>query len=86
MTHDTKKTKKFRLRDLFRPKPSPVKKEEYTRIRLSTLKKQAITKEQKDILRLIEQETIPTVRDAWIDFFLEKTTPLTYKKKWLIKK
>ena len=30
-------------------------------------------KEEKDILKLIERETIPSVRAAWIDYFLEKT-------------
>ena len=72
MTHDTKKTKKFRFRKLFRPAPPPVK-EEKTRISLSALKKLATTQEQKDILKLIEHETIPIVRNAWIDYFLEKT-------------
>ena len=72
MTHDTKKTKKFRLRNLFHPKASPVREDD-TRISLSSLKKLATTKEQEDILELIEHETIPSVRDAWIDYFLEKT-------------
>ena len=71
MTHDTKKTKKFRLRDLFRTTPPSVKKD--TRISISALKKLATTKEQADILKRIERETIPTVRDAWIDYFLEIT-------------
>ena len=72
MTHDTKKTKKFRLRQLFRPATPPVK-EEKTIISLLALKKLATTKEHEDILKLIEHETIPTVRDAWIDYFLELT-------------
>lgn len=72
MTHDTKKTKKLRLRKLFRSVPPPVKEED-TKVNLSLLKKLATTKEQKDILKKIEHETIPSVRDAWIDYFLEKT-------------
>ena len=48
-------------------------KEENTRIGFSSLKKMAITKEQIDILKRIEHETISTVRDAWIDYFLELT-------------
>ena len=79
MTHDTKKTKKLRLRKLFRSVPSPVKEED-TKVNLSLLKKLATTKEQEDILKLIEHETIPSVREAWIDYFLEKTKPSKYKK------
>ena len=79
MTHDTKKTKKFRLRRLFRPAPPPVKKDE-AKICLSTLKKMVTTKEQEDILKLIENETIPSVRETWIDYFLEKTKPPKCKK------
>jgi len=71
MTHDTKKTKKLRLRKLFRSVPPPVKED--TKVNLSLLKKLATTKEQKNILKMIEHETIPSVRDAWIDYFLEKT-------------
>jgi len=78
MKRKIKKTK-FRLRGLFRSKRSPVKESD-TRISLSVLKKLATTNEQKDILKLIENETIPSVRDAWIDYFLEKTKPPKYKK------
>ena len=78
MTHDTKKKQKSWLKNLFHPKASPVKKD--TGISLSTLKKLATTKEQKDILKLIERETIPSVRAAWIDYFLEKTKPPKYKR------
>ena len=74
MTHETKKKQKSWLRNLFHPKASPVKEEDI-RISISSLKKLATTKEQKDILKLIEKETIPSVRDAWIDYFLEKTKP-----------
>jgi len=79
MKHDTKKKQKSWLRNLFHPKASPVKGED-TRISISSLKKLAMTKEQKDILKLIEKETIPSVRDAWIDYFLEKTKPSKCKK------
>ena len=79
MTHETKKKQKSWLRNLFHPKASPVKEED-TRISISSLKKLATTKEQKNILKLIEKETIPSVRDAWIDYFLEKTKPSKYKK------
>jgi len=72
MPHDAKKTKKFRLRKLFRPTSSSIKEKD-TKVSLSLLKKMAITKEQEDILRRIEHETISSVRDAWIDYFLELT-------------
>ena len=78
MKHDTKKKQKSWLRNLFHPKASPVKED--TWISLSALKKLATTKEQKDILKLIENETIPSVRNAWIDYFLEKTKPPKCKK------
>ena len=78
MKYDTKKRQKSRLRNLFRSTPSPIK-EIHTKISFSSLKKLARTKEQKDILKLIEHETIPTVRDAWIDYFLEKTKRSKYK-------
>ena len=38
-----------------------------------TLKKMAKTKEQEDVLKRIEHETIPMVRDAWIEYFFELT-------------
>jgi len=72
------KRQKPLLRNLFRLKASPVN--EYTWISLSVLKKLATTKEQKDILKMIERETIPSVRLAWIDYFLEKTKHSKYKK------
>ena len=78
MKHDKNKKQKPLLRNLFRPKVSPVKKD--TRISLSVLKKLATTKEQKDILKMIERETIPSVRAAWIDYFLEKTKHSKCKK------
>ena len=78
MTHDTKKKQKSWLRNLFHLKASPVKKD--TRFSLLALNNLAKTKEQKDILKLIERETIPSVRAAWIDYFLEKTKPSKCKK------
>ena len=64
--------RKFKLRGLFRSAPPPVKEDD-VKVNLSLLKKLATTKEHEDILKLIEHETIPTVRDAWIDYFFEKT-------------
>jgi len=72
MKHNTKKQQKSWLRNLFRPTPSSVEEDD-TKISISSLKKLAITKEQKDILKLIEHETIPSVRAAWIDYFLQHT-------------
>jgi len=72
MKHDTKKQQKSWLRNLFRPTSSPVEEDD-AKISISSLKKLAITKEQKDILKLIEHETIPSVRAAWIDYFLQHT-------------
>jgi hypothetical protein len=78
MTHDTKKKQKSWLRNLFHPKASTVKKD--ARISLIALNNLATTKEQMDILKLIQQETIPSVRDAWIDYFLEKIKHSKCKK------
>jgi len=78
MKHDTKKKQKSLLKKLFHSTPPPVRKDD-TRISISSLRKLAKTKEQKDILKLIEKETIPSVRDAWVDYFLEKTKPSKYK-------
>ena len=72
MKHDTKKRQKSWLRNLLRSTPSSVEEDD-TEISISSLKKLAITKEQKDILKLIEHETIPSVRAAWIDYFLQHT-------------
>ena len=72
MTHDTKKTKKFRFRGLFHPAP-PLGKEEDTKVSISSLKKLATTKEHEDILKLIENETISSVRNAWMEHFLKIT-------------
>jgi len=72
MKHGTKKRQKSCLRNLFRPTSSSVEGDD-TKISIPSLKKLAITKEQKDILKLIEHETIPSVRAAWIDYFLQHT-------------
>ena len=79
MKHDAKKKQKSWLRKLFRSTPPQVKEDD-TRISFSVLKKLASTKEHEDILKLIENETIPSVRDAWIDYFLEKIKPSKCKK------
>ncbi|GAG09288.1 unnamed protein product [marine sediment metagenome] len=84
MTHDTKKTKKFRLRKIFRPNLPLVNKKD-TKVSISTLRKMVTTKEQEDILRRIEHETIPSVRDAWINYFL-KITKRSQCKSDLLKK
>ncbi|PNX48806.1 MAG: hypothetical protein BV457_02995 [Thermoplasmata archaeon M9B1D] len=78
MKHDTKKKQKTWLRNLFHPKDYQVK--EVTWISISALKKLATTKEQKYILKLIENETIPSVKAVWIDHFLEKTKHSKCKK------
>jgi len=79
MKHDIKKKQKSWLRELFRSTPPQVKEDD-TRISFSVLRKLARTKEHEDILKLIERETIPSVRAAWIDYFLEKTKPPKRKK------
>ena len=72
MKNDTDKRNKSLFRNLFNSHSKPIKHDQ-KRISLSSLKKQAITKEQKDIFKRIEHEKIPSVRNAWIDYFLEKT-------------
>ena len=84
MPHDAKKTKKFKLGRLFRPTSSSVKEKD-TKVSLSLLKKLATTKEQEDVLKRIEHETIPSVRDAWIEYFL-KITKRSQCKSDLLKK
>jgi hypothetical protein len=79
MKNDTKKKRKFWLRKLFRPNPTLVRKKD-TSITYSILRKMVRTKEHENILKLIENETIPSVRDAWIDYFLEKTKSFKCKK------
>ena len=80
MKHDTKKKRNSWLRKLFRYTRSPVKKDD-ARISFSILRKLAKTKEHEEILKLIEHETIPSVREAWIDYLLEKTKPPKCKKR-----
>ena len=72
MTREAKKTKKLRFKKLFRPAPPPVKEDD-SRVNLSLMKKLATTKEQEDVLERIEHETIPSVRDAWIEYFFKIT-------------
>ncbi|UCF50680.1 MAG: hypothetical protein JSU91_04145 [Thermoplasmatales archaeon] len=72
MKNDIKKKQKFWLKKLFFPNSPPIRKKD-TIITYLALKKRVRTKEHENILRLIENETIPSVRDAWIDYFLEKT-------------
>ena len=72
MTHDKKKTKKFRLKKLFKPAPPQIKEDD-SEVNLSLMKKLATTKEQEDVLERIEHETIPSVRAAWIEYFFKIT-------------
>ncbi len=65
-------TKKFKFRNFFQKKQQR-SKDKKPQISLSSLRNMVKTKEQEDVLRLIEDETIPSVRDAWIDYFLEIT-------------
>ncbi len=44
-----------------------------SRLNYSNLKKYATTLELKDMLKRIENETVPQVRDVWLEHFLEKT-------------
>jgi membrane associated rhomboid family serine protease len=48
----------------FSPKPS--------KIELSNLKKYTTTPELKEMYKKIENETVPQVRDVWLEHFLEK--------------
>ena len=79
MNHDTKKKQKSWLKKLSRSTPIPIKKDD-ARINISSLRKLVTTKEHEEILKLIENEAIPSVKAAWIDYFLEKTKPSKYKK------
>ena len=72
MTREVKKAKKFRLKKLFRSAPPPVKEDD-SGVNLSLMKKLVTTKEQEDVLERIEQETISSVRDAWIEYFFKIT-------------
>jgi hypothetical protein len=79
MKHNIKKKQNSWLRKLFHLSSDTFKKDD-AKISISSLRKLAKTKEQGDILKLIENETIPSVRQAWIDYFLEKTQPPKCKK------
>ena len=72
MTREAKKTKKLRLKKIFRPTTPPVKKDD-SRVNLSLMKKLATTREQENVLMMIEHETISSVRDAWIEYFFKIT-------------
>ena len=77
MTREAKKTKKLRLKKLFRSASIPVKEGD-SRVNLSLMKKLATTREQEDVLERIEHETIPSVRDAWIEYFFKITKRSQY--------
>ena len=79
MKHDTKKKEKSLLKKIFHSTTPPVKKN-VTRISISSLRKLVTTKEHEEVLKLIENEMIPSVREAWIEYFLEKTKPPKCKK------
>ncbi len=79
MKNDIKKKQKFWLKKLFCP-TSPLVRKNDTGIDYLALRKRIRTKEHEDILKLIENETITSVREAWIDYFLEKTKPTKCKK------
>jgi len=72
MQIDKRKQKRITLKGLFR-NTVPAEKEKDSRPSISLLKKMATTSELRDVLKKIEYETIPTVRNAWIDYFLEVT-------------
>ena len=74
-----KKKQKSWLKKLSRSTPPPIKKGD-ARISISSLRKLVTTKEHEDILKLIENETIPSVKAAWIDYFIEKTKISKCKK------
>ncbi len=79
MKKDLKQKKKFWLRKYFRPSSLPVREKD-TNINYLALRKMVKTKEHEDILKHIENETIPSVREAWINYFLEKTKIFKNKK------
>jgi len=72
MQIDKRKQKRITLKGLF-GNTSPVEKEKDSRPSIPILKKMATTRELRNVLKKIEYETIPTVRNAWIDYFLEVT-------------
>jgi len=72
MQIDKRKQKRITLKGLFR-NTTPVEKEKDSKPSILIIKKMATTRELRDVLKKIECETIPTVRNAWIDYFLEVT-------------
>ncbi|UCD14382.1 MAG: rhomboid family intramembrane serine protease [Thermoplasmatales archaeon] len=50
----------------------PVYSQRPREINFLNLEKLAKTKEQKEMLKKIENETVPQVKDAWLDHFLDK--------------
>jgi len=85
MKHDVKKKQNSWLRKLSHSTPPPVNKDD-AKISISSLRKLVVTKEHEDILKLIENETIPSVREAWVDYFLEKTKHSKHKKSGWVRK
>ena len=79
MKNDTKKKQRYWLRKLFCPNSTLVWNKDNS-ITYSVLRKMVRSKEHENILKLIENETILSVREAWIDYFLEKTKPFKWKK------
>jgi len=79
MKNDTKKNRKFWFKKLFRSNSALVINKNNS-ITYSDLRKMVRTKEHENILKLIENETIIPVREAWIDYFLEKTKSFKCKK------
>ena len=76
--HNTKNRQKSWFKRLLHYKSSePIKNSD--NVDLSALEELAITDEQKDILKMIEHETIPSVRDAWIDYFIKHTKTIKGK-------
>ena len=79
MNTNEKKQRKITLKWLFRD-ATLKEKEKDNRPSISLLKKMATTKELRDVLKKIEYETIPTVKNAWIDYFLEVSRKPKYRK------
>jgi len=71
MVHKEKK-KKLRIRRLFKS-DQPQEKKTDILATLSSMKKLVTTREQETVLEKIEHETIPSVRDAWIEYFFKIT-------------
>lgn len=61
-----------------KPKPETIYYDSYSpqkpkKINFSNLRKLAETQKQKEMLKRIEHETVPQVRDVWLEHFLEQT-------------